>query len=153
MPPDTQPTSNSALTTSNMLSQSFFVLSLAAGLAYAAPEPEYEHVNIPNVSFPLSSAPLNQTLAYYRLDGTNGASSQLTHSFVTVSCGANMFVHHTDPGVFPNGGTPETPILILNHGYPESSYIWRRVTPEICKRVPCIVPDVNPKITDTESRS
>jgi len=52
----------------SMLSKRFFILDLAASLTYAAPNPEseYEHVNIANVPLPLSVAPLNKTLAYYR---------------------------------------------------------------------------------------
>lgn len=102
----------------------------------------YETVNV-NVSTPTNNAPLNKELAYYRLNGTNGAQSQLTHSFIPVSCGAVMSVHHTDHQVFAGAGSAKTPVLLLNHGYPESSYIWRKITPEICSRVPCIVPDVS----------
>ena len=57
---------------------------------------------IVSATLPPNSAPLDETLAYYRLNGTNGRSSQLTHSFVPVSCGAVLSVHHTDPDVFAN---------------------------------------------------
>lgn len=106
-----------------------------------APDTVYETVSV-NVSQPRDNAPLNKELAYYRLNGTNGNQLQLTHSFIPVSCGAVMSVHHTDPHVFAEAGSEKTPILLLNHGYPESAYIWRKITPEICSRVPCIVPDV-----------
>src|ERR1700742_2456947 len=104
--------------------------------------PIFETVSV-NVSTPTNNAPLDETLAFYKLNGTNGKHRQLTHSFIPVSCGAVMSVHHTDPHVFPDAGSKETPILLLNHGYPESSYIWRKITPSICSRVPCIVPDVS----------
>jgi hypothetical protein len=91
-----------------------------------------------------NSAPLDYELAWVtsQLYGYNGATNKLTHSFVPTSCGANLSIYHTDPKVFPDAGTPSRPILYLNHGYPESSYIWRNVTPEISKRVPVFVPDV-----------
>lgn len=116
-------------------------IHLAATLPSSANGPPYEIVSV-NVSDPTNNAPLDTTLTYYRLNGTNGNSSVLTHSFVPVSCGAVMSVHHTDPSVFSDAGTPERPILLLNHGYPESSYIWRKVTGEISKRLPVVVPDV-----------
>lgn len=97
-----------------------------------------------NASKGANSAPLNEELAYYKLNGSNGASDKLTHSFVRVSCGALMSVHHTDPEVFPDAGTAERPILTLNHGYPESAYIWRKLTSTLSKRVPLVVPDVSP---------
>lgn len=106
------------------------------------PPSSYETVSI-NVSTPANNSPLNENLAFYTMSGYNGPTDQLTHSFIPVSCGANISVHHTDPGVFTDGGTPSAPVLLLNHGYPQSSYIWRAVTPSICERVPCIVPDVN----------
>ena len=104
-------------------------------------EPPFETVNV-NISTPENNAPLNKALAYYRLNGTNGESTQLTHSFVPVSCGAIMSVHHTDPHVFADAGTEGRPILLLQHGYPESSYIWRKLTGELSKRVPLVVADV-----------
>ena len=117
---------------------------LLAFVAVIGSTSAYETVNV-NVSIPQNNAPLNMTLAYEtsRLSGINGPSGLLTHSFIPTSCGANMSVYHTDPDIFPNTGTPETPVLILNHGYPESSYIWRRVTPAMSQRVPLFVPDVS----------
>ena len=104
----------------------------------------YEVVSV-NVSQPQNDSALNYHLAWVQspLYGMNGNSNKLTHSFVPMSCGANMSVYHTDPGVFPNAGTPQVPILLLNHGYPESSYIWRDITPEISKRVPVFVSDAS----------
>ena len=121
-----------------MIRTALLAVALAIGSTSA-----YETVNV-NVSVPQNNAPLNMTLAYEtsRLRGINGPSGLLTHSFIPTSCGANLSVHHTDPNVFPNTGTPETPVLILNHGYPESSYIWRRITPPMSQRVPLFVPDV-----------
>ncbi|KIV76915.1 hypothetical protein PV11_08764 [Exophiala sideris] len=103
----------------------------------------YETVNV-NVSMPRDNSALDPTLAWVtsQLYGFNGpGNDKLTHSFIPVSCGANMSVYHTDPGVFEHVGTDEVPILLLNHGYPESSYIWRNVTPEVSKRVPVFAPD------------
>ena len=117
-------------------------LATTLGLVHAAATAKYETVNV-NVSLPQNNAPLNESLANYRLNGTNGPKSQLTHAFVDVPCGARISVHYTEPGVYPNAGSPEKPILLLNHGYPESSYIWRKVTPELSTRVPLFVPDVS----------
>jgi hypothetical protein len=88
--------------------------------------------------------PLDYQLAWVtsQLYGYNGATDKLTHSFITTSCGANLSIYHTDPNVFADAGTITRPILYLNHGYPESSYIWRNVTPEVSKRLPVFVPDV-----------
>ncbi|KAI1611052.1 Alpha/Beta hydrolase protein [Exophiala viscosa] len=118
----------------------FASLVLFIVVAQAAP---YEVVNV-NVSLPQNNSALDYNLAWVQsqLYGYNGATNnQLTHSFVPVTCGANVSVYHTDPGVFANAGTPQTPILLLNHGYPESSYIWRDVTPVVSHRVPVFVPD------------
>jgi hypothetical protein len=46
--------------------------------------------------------PSTKHFAYYKLNGNNEPSSKLTHSFVSVSCGSVMSVHHTDPLVFPD---------------------------------------------------
>ena len=116
------------------------IFLFAVGLASA-----YEYVH-GNVSHPQDNAPLDIELAYHtsRLAGANGKKQLLTHSFIPTSCGANLSVYHTDPDVFDRTGTKEVPILLLNHGYPESSYIWRNVAPEISKRVPVFIPDVRP---------
>jgi hypothetical protein len=106
-------------------------------------QPPYEIVSV-NVSEPTSNSPLDTTLAYYRLKGYNGLSDTLTHGYFTVPCGANISVHYTDPDVFLDAGTADRPILLLNHGYPETSYIWRNVSPDISKRVPVVIPDVSP---------
>ncbi|KAK4500865.1 hypothetical protein PRZ48_009057 [Zasmidium cellare] len=93
--------------------------------------------NTSNDSIPSSTAnpPFNATLANYRLRGHNGDDNQLTHSFVQSACGANLSVHYTDPSVWGKStGSKTKPILILTHGYPESSYIWREVTPAVSKR-------------------
>ena len=84
----------------------------------------------------------NATLANYRLRGHNGDDAHLTHSFVQTACGANLSVHYTDPSVWGKStGSKIKPILILTHGYPESSYIWREVTPSVSKRTPVFVAD------------
>lgn len=118
-----------------------FSLCSSTHVQYPPDRPPYESVNV-NVSTPTNNAPLDVDLAYYRLNGTNGRSDKLTHSFVRVSCGALMSVHHTDADVYSDAGTAERPILLLNHGYPESSYIWRKTTAELSKRVPLVIPDV-----------
>ena len=101
----------------------------------------FEHTNV-NVSKPENNAPLNPALAYYRLNGFNGDDNQLTHGFFTTNCGANLSVHYSLPSVWEDlAGTAEKPILILTHGYPESSYIWRDVAPTLSKRVPVFIPD------------
>jgi hypothetical protein len=106
-------------------------------------------------ALPPNSAPLNYELAWEtsQLYGFNGDSSKLTHSFFSVGCGANMSVYHTDPAVFENAGTEQTPVLLLSHGYPESSYIWRDVTPVISKRVPVIVTDVSQVTQQRDTRA
>ena len=116
------------------------ILAIAISPFVAAAE--YETVNV-NVSLPQNNAPLNHTLAYYKLNGTNGAKSQLTHGFVDALCGARLSVHNTDPGAYPDGGSPQKPVLLLNHGYPDPAYIWRKVTPELSGLVPLFVPDVS----------
>lgn len=118
------------------------LLGLGTAFQYSPDKPPYESINV-NVSRPTNNAPLDTDLAYYKLNGTNGKKDKLTHSFVRVSCGAMMSVHHTDPDVFSDAGTAERPILTLNHGYPESSYIWRHITKAVSKRVPLVVPDVS----------
>lgn len=136
------------LATSPMASLSAFSLLPIALAGWNSPvqaplgDFPYEFASV-NVSKPTNNAPLNKELAYYRLNGTNGESDKLTHSFVRVSCGALMSVHHTDPGVYEDAGTADRPILLLNHGYPESSYMWRMTTVELSKRVPLVVPDVS----------
>lgn len=121
---------------------SLAALGVSTPVVYPPDKHPYETVSV-NVSTPTNNAPLDTKLAYYRLNGTNGHSDKLTHSFVRVSCGALMSVHHTEPHVYSDAGTAERPILLLNHGYPESSYIWRKTTAELSKRVPLVVPDVS----------
>lgn len=95
-----------------------------------------------NVSDPQDNAPLDLSLAYYRLKGYNGDSDQLTHGFFSTSCGANLSVHYSQPSAWDGlAGTAEKPILVLTHGYPESSYIWRDVAPTVSQRVPVFIPD------------
>lgn len=97
---------------------------------------------INGVSKPESNAPLDPSLAYYRLGGYNGDSQLLTHDLVATDCGANLSVHYSEPSAWDTlAGTAQKPVLILTHGYPESSYIWRQVSPEISKRVPVFIPD------------
>jgi hypothetical protein len=118
-----------------------FFLAACCGMAVSA----YETLNIANVSMPESNGPLNTTLAYYRLAASscNGAGSLLSHAFIPVGCGANMSVHYTEPSVWGRAtGTDSKPVLILTHGYPESSYIWRRTTGPLSERVPLLVVDV-----------
>lgn len=117
-----------------------FALSLA--LAYIAytfvyPTPK------PDVLQPKNNAPLDKSLAYYRLNGYNGGDGkQLTHGFFDTECGARLSVHYSQPSAWDGlAGTAEKPILVLTHGYPESSYIWREVAPIISKRVPVVIPD------------
>lgn len=78
---------------------------LFLGLVAGQDRETYEYLSV-NYSTPANNAPLNKTLAYYKLNGTNGPSSQLTQSFVSVSCGAEMAVHHTEPWVFPDAVCP-----------------------------------------------
>lgn len=88
-------------------------------LAYA-----FETCNL-NVSQPQNNAPLDLSLAYYRLGGYNGDGNQLTHTFVQTDCGANLSINYSQPSAWDGlAGTAEKPILLLTHGYPESSYIW-----------------------------
>ena len=111
---------------------------------FFAPAKAYETLDIANVSEPQNNAPFNHTLAFYRLAGLNGNSEYLTHDFIPVGCGANMSVHYTKRSVFGSmTGSPQKPITILTHGYPESSYIWRRVTGTLSERVPLFVVDVS----------
>lgn len=101
----------------------------------------FEHVNV-NVSHPESNAPLNTSLAHYRLAGYNGPTHQLTHSFISTSCGANLSVRYSSPSAWDGlAGTAFKPILVLTHGYPESSCIWRDMSLTLSKRVPVFVPD------------
>lgn len=117
----------------------FFILGLGFGLpALAVPS-----ISSVIVATPTDTAPLNHELAYYKLKGSNGDKKELTHSFIKVACGATLSVHHTDPDVFSDAGTEERPILLLQHGYPESSYIWRKLTGQLSRRVPLIVADVS----------
>ncbi|MCJ1395261.1 hypothetical protein MMC18_008145 [Xylographa bjoerkii] len=119
----------------------FVLLGLAIQQSYAAVFPRYETVN-GNISVPQNNAPLNETLAYYKLPAFNGVQDTLTHGFFQTSCGSNLSFHYTDPLVYGNQtGTASRPVMILTHGYPESSYIWRRMTQPLSERVPLIVPD------------
>lgn len=128
------------------LSGLFWIVFSTWGLVASAPNPPagppYEIVSV-NVSTPTNNAPLDTRLAYYRFNASNGQHQHLTHSYVPVSCGAVLSVHHTDPGVFPDAGTEERPILLLNHGYPESAYIWRKLTAALSKRVPLVVAEAS----------
>lgn len=116
--------------------------SHGAGLLFiAALANAYDRATI-NVDYPQSSAPLDESLAYYQLTGHNGAEQKLTHGFFATDCGANLSVHYTEPSVWGSAtGTATRPILILTHGYPESSYIWRDVTPTVSARTPVFVAD------------
>ncbi|KAK5152700.1 hypothetical protein LTS14_008234 [Recurvomyces mirabilis] len=101
----------------------------------------YETVSI-NITQPQTHAPLNTALAYYKLAGFNGDDDYLTRGFYQTTCGSNFSFHYTEPSVWGNEtGTRNKFILILTHGYPESSYIWRRVTSVSSSRLPVIVPD------------
>lgn len=96
-----------------------------------------------NVSNPEDNAPLDHVLAYYRLVGYNGAQNDhLAHDFFDTTCGARLSVHYSQPSAWDGlAGTAEKPVLVLTHGYPESSYIWRDVSPTISQRVPVFIPD------------
>jgi len=59
-------------------------------------------------------------------------------SSVKTSCGAEVFAYHRNI-THRNG---KTPILVLIHGYPESSYMWRHVATRIPEDVPLFVPDI-----------
>lgn len=116
-------------------------IRLAGALALARLACAYEHTNV-NVSRPESNAPLNLSLAYYRLGGYNGDTHLLTHTFIPTHCGANLSVHYSEPSAWDGlAGTAQKPVLVLTHGYPESSYIWRNISPIVSKRVPVFVPD------------
>ncbi|KAF4589072.1 putative Fluoroacetate dehalogenase [Ophiocordyceps camponoti-floridani] len=85
---------------------------------------------------------LNKTLANYRLPGRNGHSSYLTHDFIPTTCGSRLSVHYTEPTVYGNlTGSAKKPVLILLHGWPQSSYAWRHVTQALSERVPVIAFD------------
>ena len=104
--------------------------------------PQYETVNV-NVSTPVSNTRLNLTLADYKLSAFNGMQTTLTHGFYQTTCGSNLSFHYIDPAVWASAtGTASKPILLLAHGYPESSYIWRALTQSLSERVPLFVPDV-----------
>lgn len=110
----------------------FTFLSFAIGVTVA-----YETVNV-NISQPQTNAPLNTSLAYYNMAGLNG---NLTRGSSQTLCGSSLSFHYTEPSVWGNKtGTPDRPILILTHGYPESSYIWRELTGNLSQRVPLFVP-------------
>ncbi|KAH8805077.1 Alpha/Beta hydrolase protein [Xylogone sp. PMI_703] len=103
--------------------------------------PAFEVVNV-NVLQPESNAPLDTALAYYKLPGHNAGSQFLTHAFIPLSCGANLSVHYTEPSVYGSlTGTPKKPVLLLTHGFPESSYMWRRSTQALSERVPLFALD------------
>ncbi|PHH78752.1 hypothetical protein CDD80_6303 [Ophiocordyceps camponoti-rufipedis] len=85
---------------------------------------------------------LNKTLANYRLPGRNGYSSYLTHDFIPTTCGSRLSAHYTEPTVYGNlTGSAKKPVLILLHGWPQSSYAWRHVTQALSERVPVIAFD------------
>ena len=103
----------------------------------------YETVSV-DVSRPEDNSAFNISLAYYKLSGWNNDDPNLTHGFFPVGCGANLSVHYSEPSVYGNlTGTDQKPVLILTHGYPESSYIWRRTTQALSERVPLFVVDVS----------
>ncbi len=103
----------------------------------------FETANV-NVSQPQSNAALDTTLAYYKLPGKNADSQFLTHAFIPVACGANLSVHYTEPSVYGSlTGTPQKPVLLLTHGFPESSYMWRYATQALSERVPLFALDVS----------
>jgi hypothetical protein len=107
------------------------------------PVQAFETVNV-NISQPQSNTPLNTTLAYYKLPGHNADSQFLTHAFIPVTCGANLSVHYTEPSVYGSlTGTSKKPVLLLTHGFPESSYMWRRSTQVLSERVPLFALDVS----------
>lgn len=115
--------------------------SLTVILALTHHVHKYEHTNN-NVSQPQSNAPLNTTLAHYHLTGYNGPTHQLNHSFIPTACGTNLGVHYSSPTAWDAlAGTASKVILVLTHGYPESSYIWRDISPTMSKRVPVFIPD------------
>jgi len=61
------------------------------------------------------------------------------------SLGLEHFVGSTNVfyyGRHLKGSTPSKPILVLLHGYPQSSFMWRHVIPLLPTDVPLFIPDI-----------
>ena len=100
------------------------------------------------------TAPFNVTLANYKLPSQKGPSPSLSHGYFQTSCGSNLSFHYTDPSLWAGAaGSASLPVLVLTHGYPESSYEWRELTGPLSARVPLFVPDVLLRPSPAPSRT
>lgn len=59
----------------------------------------------------------------------------LTQSFTPTSSGSTVCSYTSDLG-------PNTSVLTLIHGYPQSAFIWRHVIPELIEKVSLFVPEL-----------
>ncbi|MCJ1313909.1 hypothetical protein MMC25_007589 [Agyrium rufum] len=62
----------------------------------------------------------------------------LIHGTYQTSTGSNLSFYYTHPKQFEG---QHKPVMLLTHGYPENSFIWRHHIPTLSKRLPLFVPD------------
>ncbi|OAP59271.1 hypothetical protein AYL99_06569 [Fonsecaea erecta] len=63
------------------------------------------------------------------------SSLQLTHNVTKTSSGSDVHSYTSDLG-------PDSPILTLIHGYPQSAYEWRHVVPLLRGKISLFVPEL-----------
>ncbi|KIX03208.1 uncharacterized protein Z518_06760 [Rhinocladiella mackenziei CBS 650.93] len=63
------------------------------------------------------------------------SSLNLTHNVTKTSSGSEVHSYTSDLG-------PDTPILTLIHGYPQSAYIWRHIVPLLSGKISLYVPEL-----------
>lgn len=62
----------------------------------------------------------------------------LQQSSVPTASGSTVNFYHR----FPKDADPSYPILVLIHGYPQSSYMWRYVVRSLPADIPLFIPDI-----------
>ena len=55
--------------------------------------------------------------------------------------GVNVFYRESGPGDAPDAGGRERPVVVLLHGFPTSSHMFRNLIPELSREYRVIAPD------------
>ncbi|KAJ9663305.1 hypothetical protein H2201_005749 [Coniosporium apollinis] len=65
----------------------------------------------------------------------------LTQHSVKTNCGSVIQCHFR-PAVLPAPGAPPRPLLVLLHGYPQTSFMWRHLIKLLPSDLPLFIPDL-----------